>query len=276
MKRLILTSVFLMLLAGCTAHKPMTVAKIRIKGSDTMLLLAQKLAEEYMKKNPGISVYVEGGGTTSGVKAISEGTADICTASRTLNPGEVKVLAEKFSSVGLSFLIARDGLSVYLHPENPVKNLTLSQLENIFTGKITNWENLGGNDEEIITVVRTPNSGTYSYFREHVLNGKEYYGKAIVKHTTKSITRMVAENKQAIGYGGIGYNKGIKLSNINGISSSEENVRNNDYPICRYLYFYTPKQPAGETQRFINWAMSTEGQKIVKTAGFIPIWRITY
>lgn len=275
MKRLIVTLVFLLIIAGC-APKPMSVGKIRIKGSDTMLRLTKKLAEEYMKENPGISIYVEGGGTTNGVKAISEGTADICTASRTLNPPEVKVLAEKFSSVGLSFLVAKDGLSIYLHPENPVKNLTLTQLEDIFTGKITNWKNVGGNDEEILTVVRTPNSGTYSYFREHILSGAPYKGKSVVKHTTNSIVKLISENKRAIGYGGIGYSDGIKLSNINGISSSEENVRNNDYPICRYLYFYTPLQPKGEVQKFINWVMSLEGQKIVKIAGYIPIWRITY
>lgn len=275
MKRFILIISLILIFTGCV-NKQIAVAKIRIKGSDTMLLLTQRLAEEYMRNNPGISIYVEGGGTSSGVQSISDATADICTASRTLNPQEVKVLSEKFSSIGLSFLVARDGLSIYLHPDNPVKNLTISQLEDIFTGKIINWKEVGGSDIIIEKIVRTPNSGTYTYFKEHVLNGKEYDSNSIVKHTTNSIIKHISKSENAIGYGGIGYNDGIRLSNINGISSSEENVRNNDYPICRYLYFYTPSQPRGEIQKFINWVMSIKGQKLVKESGYIPIWRITY
>ena len=275
MKKLLLISTFLLLIAGCT-NKQIAIAKIRIKGSDTMLLLTKKLAEEYMKNNPGISIYVDGGGTAKGIEAISEGSADICTASRTLNPEEIKILADRYSSVGISYLIAKDGLSVYMNPENPVKNLTLNQLKGIFTGKIKNWRDVGGNDSQITKIVRSPNSGTHSYFQEHVLDGDEYDNNAEVRHTTNSIIKFISENPSAIGYGGIGYNTGIKLSNIDGISSSEENVRNNEYPISRYLYFYTPTQPGGEVQKFINWVMSMNGQKQVKTAGYIPIWRITY
>ncbi len=247
-------------------------AKIRIKGSDTMFPLTQILAEEYMKQNPYISVYVEGGGTALGVKALVRGEIDICTASRNLTSEEAKIMAENFGTLGLSFLIAKDGLSIYLNSKNNIWSLTIEDLKKIFTCEITNWKKLGGDDAKIVIYTRSPNSGTYLYFQEHILEGKEYCNEAKVISTTKEIINKVSNEKYAIGYGGIGYDGKVNHAKINGIEPTEENVLNDKYPIARYLYFYTLNTPSGFVKDFIDWVLSPEGQKIVREEGYIPLW----
>jgi len=256
---------------SCHSEKIMT-AKIRIKGSDTMFPLTQILAEEYMKQNPYISVYVEGGGTALGVKALVRGEIDICTASRNLTSEEAKIMAENFGTLGLSFLIAKDGLSIYLNSKNNIWSLTIEDLKKIFTCEITNWKKLGGDDAKIVIYTRSPNSGTYLYFQEHILEGKEYCNEAKVISTTKEIINKVSNEKYAIGYGGIGYDGKVNHAKINGIEPTEENVLNDKYPIARYLYFYTLNTPSGFVKDFIDWVLSPEGQKIVREEGYIPLW----
>ncbi|NIW79035.1 MAG: phosphate ABC transporter substrate-binding protein, partial [Calditrichae bacterium] len=136
----------LVVLTDCSSLNFPTNSKIRIKGSDTMIILLQQLAKEYMRTHPGVSVYTEGGGTGSGIKALIKGEVEICSASRPLRPNEVQGLAAKYGAVGVSFLVAKDALSIYLHPENPVKNLTINQLRNIFSGELRNWKGVGGGD----------------------------------------------------------------------------------------------------------------------------------
>lgn len=254
------------------SFKPTQKNEIVIVGSDTMLELTSNLAEHYMKENPGISVKVSGGGTSTGIKALINNQTDICTASRNLKPDEAKLLADYYGSLGLVFLIAKDGLSIYVHPDNPVKNLSLKQLKDIYTGNINNWKDLVGNDTTIITVTRNPNSGTYLYFKQHVLEGEEYSGNSIVEPTTKEIVKFVEENTNAIGYGGMGYKGNVVSSKINGVEPSENNVRNDTYPITRYLHFFTTKTPGGEVKRFIDWVLSPAGQSVVRNSGFIPLW----
>ena len=245
---------------------------IRITGSDTMLELTKNLADEYMKEHPGISIYVNGGGTAVGISAMIEGNADICTASRNLRPGEAKLLAEYYGSVGMVFLIAKDALSIYVNKANPVKDISLSNLNKIFSGELTDWKYIGGLDTIITTVIRNPNSGTYLYFKEHVLEGGEYDSHSITKPTTKDIMKYVSENVNAIGYGGMGFKENIDQIKINGVAPIESNVRNDSYPIIRYLHFFTTKNPSGEIKNFIDWTLSPTGQRIIKKSGFISLW----
>lgn len=277
MKKTAILILFILLIFGNScSYKPEGSVKIYIKGSDTMLPLVRKLAEEYMKANPGVSIYVEGGGSGLGVKALSRGEADICTASRLLTAEEKKIIAEKFRAIGVSTLIAKDALSIYLNPGNKIVDLKVSDLSGIFEGKIKNWNKLGGDDLKIIPVIRNPNSGTYLYFKEHILGDGNYTDSAVVKNTTSEIIGYVLQNKGAVGYGGIGYNEGQTLAKIENVYPSERNVINGTYPVVRYLYFYTINNPHENIKKFIDWTISSEGQQLIKETGYFPIWEKAY
>ena len=274
MKKKLLIFLFIVIfLPACSGSISEKNSTIRIKGSDTMLYLTKILAREYMKTYPGISVYVEGGGTVTGIKALAEGEIDICTASRPLEGEDVKLLAEKFRSVGISTLIAKDALSIYVNLKNPVNNIEVEQLKNIFICNINSWVEFGWDNEKIVLVGRNTNSGTYLYFKEHVLEGNDYCDMLKVEPTTESIVRFVSENQFAIGYGGIGYvSNSVKTLKINGIDANKENVLNDKYPLSRYLHLYTIQAPEGKIKDFIDWVISDEGQKYVSQSGYIPIW----
>ena len=262
---------FFLLFLSCS-YKPMEEKEIKIVGSDTMLELTLNLAEQFMKENPGISITVSGGGTATGIKALINNESDICTASRNLKPEEAKSLAEYYGSLGLVFLVAKDALSIYLNPRNAVKDLTLHQLKDIYTGKVKNWKEFGGKDTSIVAVTRNPNSGTYLYLKDHVLEGENYTENFLVKSTTKEIIRFVEENDNSIGYGGMGYKGKVIDAKIEGVEPSENNVRNDTYPIIRYLHFFTSKTPDGTVKKFIDWVLSPAGQSVVKKSGYIPLW----
>ncbi len=265
---------FLGILPACHSTRLLPVADapvIRLKGSDTMVTLAQSWAEKFMQQHNGVAVYVEGGGTATGIEALIKGSIEICTASRPLRPEEVQRLAKKQQNVGIAHLVAKDGLSVYLHPSNPVRNLTLAQVKNIYTGQITNWREVGGNDETIIVLSRAPSSGTYLYFQEHVLDGQPYAANAINMPTTAAIAQEIEKNPPAIGYGGLAYGENLVHCKINGISPTAESVRADKYPIARYLYFYTIKKPEGVVKSFIDWVLSKEGQGVVKESEYVPL-----
>lgn len=247
---------------------------LRIKGSDTMQILMHNLAKEFMTTHPGISIRVEGGGTASGVNALIEGTIEICSASRLLKAEEISRIAEKYRSVGVYSIIAKDALSVYVHPANPVKNLTLKQLKQIFTGEISSWAEVGGTDSEIHLVIRPPNSGTNSYFREHVLENAPYSPQAMIIPTTQQIVATIMQDSLAIGYGGIAFGPAEIHCQVNGINPSIDNVRYDLYPISRYLYLYTLQKPKGLAREFIDWTISLEGQRIIQQTGFISLWAI--
>ncbi len=274
MKKIILIFLFIaIILPACTGSVSEKNSTIRIKGSDTMLYLTKILAREYMKTYPGVSVYVEGGGTVTGIKTLAEGEIDICTASRPLEGEDIKLFAEKFRSIGVSTLIAKDALSIYVNLKNPVNNIDVEQLKSIFICDINSWVEFGWVNEKIVLVGRNTNSGTYLYFKEHVLEGSNYCGDLKVEPTTESLVKFVSENQYAIGYGGIGYvTDSVKTLKINGFNASKENVINDKYPISRYLHFYTIRPPEGKIKDFIDWVISDEGQKYVSKAGYIPIW----
>lgn len=273
MKQALFLFFIFILINGCSS-KPGEFATITIKGSDSMLKLTENLAEEYMKQNPGVSIYVYGGGTAEGIESLIKGDIDICTASRNLKPEEAKSLAEYYGTVGLFYLVAKDALCIYVNQYNPVKYFSLENLRKIFHCKVTDWSELGGKHQKIIPVIRNLNSGTHLYFKEHVLEGDNYCDDAIIKPTTADIIDYIEKNENAIGYGSIGYKGNVVYARIEGIEPSEENARNDTYPITRYLHFFTANVPKGTVKNFIDWVLSPEGQRIVKQSGFIPLWEV--
>ena len=236
-----------------------------------MLLLTTRWAEKYMQLNPTVAVYAEGGGSALGIEGLIKGDVSICAASRPLRSEEAQLLVKKQGRLGMRFLVAKDAISIFIHPNNPVNTLTMEQLKQIYLGHITNWQQVGGINESIQLYIRSPNSGTFLYFREHVLNDDPYSTHAITMPTTKSIVNAVADHRNAIGYGGIAYGLEIKLCRINDIAPTIANIQNDSYPLIRYLYLYTVDTPKGVTKAFIDWVIS-DGQAIVKEVGYAPLW----
>lgn len=271
-KVLFVLSLLVILNPGCGRLSSESKEMIRIKGSDTMLILTRRWAVEFMQQNSGVSVYVEGGGTGTGVAGLIDGNTDICAASRPLRAIEAKEIAQKYRSLGLAVRVAKDALSVYLNPDNPIDNLSLKQIKQIFTGEIINWADVGGEDAWITVIIRPPNSGTHVYFRERILQGVAYSDRSVTLPTTRAIVDTVANNKHAIGYGGIAYGAYVKACRINGIPPTRESIIYDLYPISRYLYLYTIRRPRGSIKRFVDWALSNAGQKIVQETGYIPLW----
>jgi len=261
--------------ASCSFLTPKSVV-LNIKGSDTMLNFTQLLASEYMKRNPHVAIYISGGGSREGIESLADLQSDIATASRLMTPEEVKILADKHGTIGVSFLIAKDAISVYVNPKNLVGNLSLDQLRKIFTCRINNWAEVGGEDLPIHLFTRNPNSGTYIYFSQFVLAGEKYCPIASAEPSLNRLVSKISKDVAAIGYGGIGAVKGVKRLKINDIEPTEDNVRSDAYPICRYLYFFTLKQPRGEVKNFIDWTLSNEAQTFIRKSGYVPIWKVTF
>ena len=245
---------------------------VNIVGSDTMLPLVQRWAEEFMATHRRVSVHVTGGGTGAGVRALVSGRAQICAASRPLAPEEVQQLFESHQTLGVRFRCALDALSVYLHPDNPVRELTLDELRRIFSGEITSWSAVGGLDEDIHVLIRPPTSGTHRFFRHHVLGGGAYAASAHVLPTTRAIINRIHANPQAIGYGGLAYAPGLTHCTLNGASPTLAAVLDQSYPLARYLQLYTTEPPRGAVKELIDWIVGAEGQQLVETVGYIPLW----
>jgi phosphate transport system substrate-binding protein len=273
--KLFILVIFITALVSCQKIWMKPKQTLRIKGSDTMYILAEVWAINYMKAKPNVAVYVEGGGSATGFEALSKNECDIAMSSRLIKTAEAQKLAKSFNKIGLLHLVAKDALSVYVNYSNPIDNLTLFQLKQIFTGEITNWKDLGGKDEKILVVTRPSNSGTYVYFKKFVLGNLEYTPQSIIKESTNSIVQFVSKNQAAVGFGGLAYGPSVKHLKINHILPIDENVRQDKYPLSRYLYLYTASNPKGETANFINWALSNKGQKIVEQIGYTSIWPST-
>jgi len=264
-------------LSGCTGSDPAVRHRdgiLRIKGSDSMVLLLQSWAAEFMSKHPDISVYTEGGGTGDGIKALIDGSIDIAAGSRPMNAEEIRNLAERYRSVGLSLLTARDALSIIVHPDNPVSQLSGDQIKKIFTGEIVSWKEVGGMDAPVTVYSREPNSGTFVFFEEHILLGKEFTPNYRTKAGAQALVHAVAGDVTGIGYTASAYVRGVKSIDIDGISAAPENVRNGTYPVSRYFYLYSVHQPEGEIKQFFDWVLSEEGQGVVKRNGYITLYDI--
>ena len=249
----------------------------KIKGSDTCLPLIQKESETYQKKNAGSSIMVTGGGSGVGFAAIMAGTTDIAMASRSMKMDE-KLKMNEAGKAYTEKVIAKDALSVIVNPANKIGQLTREQLEGIFTGKITNWKQVGGEDLAIVVYSRETSSGTYEFFKEHVLNKKNFGPKALLMPATGAIVQSVSQTKGAIGYVGLAYLektvKALKVSYDKGktfVEPSVENAKNKTYPITRPLYFYYLKSSEKQVGSFVNYLLSAEGQAIVLKEGYIPL-----
>jgi len=250
---------------------------ISIKGSDTMVILGQRWAEVYMSKHPGVTVQVTGGGSGVGIAALINGGTDIAESSRPMKDQEKADVLSKRGKPVEEIPVALDGVAIYVHDENPVQELTLDQVRQVYTGAVKNWKDVGGRDERIILYGRENSSGTYAYVKEHVLKDADYYPTTQTLPGTAAVVNAVARDRRGIGYGGIAYGKGIrplrvkKDANSPALEPSMENVVALKYPISRYLYWYLAGKPIGPTKELVDWVMSKDGQDVVENVGYYPL-----
>lgn len=274
-------------LVVCMCATPVFAASsknsIQVKGSDTMVNLGQAWAEKYMEENAGSFVAVTGGGSGTGLSSLISGTCDIAMSSRNIKEKEI-ALANKKGIDPNEIKVGLDGLAVVVNPANPVDKLTVDQLAGIFTGKITNWKEVGGKDEKIVLLSREVNSGTHVYFKEHVLrkndpaSKEEFAQSALMLSSSQAIADEVAGNSSAIGYYGMGYispkQKPVAIAkdgNSEYVTPTIDNVVSGKYPISRPLFLYTNGEPEGLVKKFIDYTLCPEGQGIVLATDFVPV-----
>lgn len=273
-----LTRLLALALTLGTAASSFAAGKITVKGSDTMVVLAQKWAEVYMAKNPGIQIQVTGGGTGTGFAALQNQTTDLCNASRKIKKAEEANCIIKFGKKPTEYQVCLDGLAVYVHASSPIKELTVQQVEALFTGKVKNWKEVGGPDAPVTLYSRENSSGTYEFFKEHVLGGKDFAASAQTMPGTAAVLQAVSKDKLGIGYGGIAYGAGAKHLKIKKDASSPaieptvETVQNETYPIWRHLFIYVnPALDKGDVAAYLKWMRTAEGQKVVNEVGYFPL-----
>ena len=271
------------LLPGSSANTSDQFLTIENKGSDTIVNLALAWAEEYQKINPDVRLSVTGGGSGTGIAALINGTVDIANASRRMKIEE-KESAIANGSDPVEFVIARDAIAIIVHLENPVNDLSLQQLSDIYSGKINNWQELGGENRPIVCLSRETNSGTHVYFLEEVVRLGDKDNKTLFSPDTlllpssEGIGAEIRQNPNAIGYDGLGYvTDEMKVIGVSAVDSKEyilpssETVNSGKYPIARDLYMYTNGTPAGAIADYLDWILSEQAQRIVTELGFVPI-----
>ncbi|MBU0943706.1 MAG: phosphate ABC transporter substrate-binding protein [Proteobacteria bacterium] len=253
---------------------------LTIKGSDTMVHLVSAWAEDFMKLHQDVELSVTGGGSGTGIAGLINGTTDICASSRRINDKEMELAAGK-GDTPMEVSVALDGIAVIVHPQNQVESLSLDQLQKIFTGEITNWQELGGADQPMLVFSRESSSGTYVFFQEHVMNRQDYTPRARLLPGTSALVQGVAADSGAIGYVGLGYVKNsadrikaVSIQDQDGapfIAPSNQAVQDGSYPIARHLFLYTNGDAQGTAKDFIDFTLSEQGQKIVQEAGYVPL-----
>jgi len=250
--------------------------RITVKGSDTLVILAQKWAEEYMKSNSGANIQVTGGGSGVGISALINGATDIANASRKMKQTEKDKLKQRYNTLGVEVACAKDGITIYLNPANKVTELTIKQLSDIYKGVITNWKEVGGADQSIKLYGRENSSGTYVFFQENVVKG-DYASSCQTLPGTAAVVNAVKKDAYGIGYGGAAYAEGIVICKVKkddksaGFVPSAETIKTGEYPITRFLYMYLRNRPTGETKKYIDWILSPVGQKLVVDMGYFPV-----
>ena len=250
---------------------------VTVKGSDTMVILGQRWAEHYMESHPGAVVQVTGGGSGTGIAALINGTTDICQSSRPMKEAERAQMKAKFGREPEEILVARDGLAIYVNEVNPLTELSLAQARAIYQGDVQNWKAVGGADAPILLYSRENNSGTYAYFKEHVLEGGDFSARAQTLPGTAAVVNAVSKDVNGIGYGGDAYAKGVKLLALKrddatpGVLPSDATIHDESYPLSRGLFFYLRGTPTPEAKAFIDHCLSVEGQKLVTEVGYFPI-----
>lgn len=253
------------------SNKPLT-----IKGSDTMVILGQRLAEEYMKKDPSAVVQVNGGGSGTGIAALINGTADLAQSSRPMKDEEKQQVAQSRGAAVVELPVALDALAVFVNQENPLQHLTIAQIKDIFQGKTTNWSQLGGANATIVLYGRESSSGTYDYFREHVLAKGDFATAVQTLQGTAAIINAVGADKNGIGYGGIAYAKNVRPLAVQAegaqpVAPSEATVADGTYPLSRKLFFYYPANAPERVTKFAQWALTPEAQALVTKVGYFPL-----
>jgi phosphate transport system substrate-binding protein len=286
-------TLLLSLTAGLTLLTTVPVysqQNITVKGSDTMVLIAQRWAEISMKKNKGVAIQVTGGGSGTGIAALINGTTNIANSSRPIKGSEKKQALQ--SGVDpVEFKVALDGLSVVVNKANPVNELTLRDVMGIYIGAINNWNQVGGPDAPIIRYSRESNSGTYVFFKEHVLQNKDFAPDCQNMPGTSALANAVSKDVNGIGYGGVAYfmtQPDCKILKIkkdkdtpavspvapDGKTINFNAIYDESYPIARYLYMYTNGQPKGAIKDYLNWILGEEGQRVAMDVGYIPVTRL--
>lgn len=283
-----LSAILLFLVSGCQGREAAAPGgsdasardnsrPVTIKGSDTMVILGQRFAEEYMKRNPGTVVQVNGGGSGTGIAALINGTVDLAQSSRPMKDDEKSQVEANRKAQLVETPVALDALSVFVHQTNPVKALSIDQISQIFTGKVTNWRQVGGKNATIILYGRENSSGTYDYFKEHVLNKADFTPAVQTLQGTAAVFNAVSNDPNGIGYGGIAYAKDVRALGIKKdagaapVEPSETTVADGSYPLSRKLFFYSLSNSPERVARFIQWTVSPDGQSIVKNVGYFPL-----
>lgn len=287
-----LVAITVVALSGCKPKDPgagpgggTTRAVIQNKGSDTMVNVAQVWAEDYKKTHPNVDVEVSGGGSGVGIAALIRGTIDIANASRNMKPEEIAQAQKNTGKTPVEIVVGYDALAVYVHKDNPINEISTEQLAAIFAedGKVTKWSEIGikipGGQDEIIRVSRQSSSGTYEFFREHVLNKKDFKLGSRDMNGSKEVVELVGSTAGAIGYSGMGYNepgkvKMLKVSPKTGAPAIEPSVANTlskTYPIARELFVYTLGEPQGEVKKYVDWMLGDAGQQVVEKSGYVPL-----
>lgn len=260
-------------------------AVIQVKGSDTLVNVAQSWAETFAKVDPAISVEVAGGGSGVGIAALGKGAVDIATASREMKPEEKEQLKKATGKDAREFTVGYDALAVYVHKDNPLQEISLEQLAAVFAegGEITRWSQLGVilpgvTDDTIVRVSRQSSSGTYEFFRDHVLNKKDFKLGSRDMNGSKEVVELISGTRTALGYSGMGYAssavKKLSVSARVGDPAVEANVQNTlskSYPLARSLHLFTAGEPEGAVKKFIDWVLSDAGQKIMEECGYVPV-----
>ena len=248
---------------------------VTVKGSDTMVILAQRWAEAFMKKNPATKIQVTGGGSGTGLAALQNGTTDIAMSSREIKEAEEEKLRARYNTPPTAVSVAKDGVTFYVNESNKVDSLTVEQLKDIYLGDTTSWKAVGGADAPIVLYSRENSSGTYVFVKDHVLGGDDFAAAAQTLPGTAAVVNAVSKEKNGIGYGGAAYAKGIKELKVKkgneAFAPSAENVKSGKYPLSRDLFFYLRNKPSGEAKAFIDFALSPEGQAIVTQVGYFPV-----
>ena len=276
MQTKLFSKIMWIIMAGTIIVMPFTIVRaagntITIKGSTTVLPVAQAAAEVFMEKNPGIKISVQGGGSGVGIASLLDKTTDIADSSRKIKSEEI----EKAKAEGINpyeTAIAIDGIAIIVHPTNPVNALTKAQIKDIYTGKISNWSEVGGKNAKLVVVNRDTSSGTFEAFEALALNKERVRPDALTTASNQAVAQTVAQTPNAIGYVGHGFlSSKVKAVTVDRIECTKQTIQSEKYPLSRYLYVYTNGKPVGNVQKFIDFLLSAEGQKIVVGEGFVEI-----
>ncbi|MBN1364755.1 MAG: phosphate ABC transporter substrate-binding protein [Syntrophaceae bacterium] len=267
MKRTVFVIVAFALMIGVT----FAGSSIVIKGSTTVLPIAQGTLEAFMKKHPDVQISLSGGGSGEGIKALIDKTTDIGNSSREIKSKEIE-LAKSKNINPVAHVVAYDAIIPVVHPQNKVKNLSIDQLSQIYQGKITNWKEVGGDDLQIVVISRDSSSGTFESWDHFVMKKAKVMPRAQMLASSGAVVTAVAKNKYAIAYVGIGYvDNNVKPLQVNGITATLDTAMSKEYPLSRELYMYTAGDATGDVAKYLAFVKSTEGQKIVAKEGFVPL-----